>query len=127
MRNRADLESHKSRTSEGQQLTRELHSENMQLQASALKPDPTQDFVIQDWRCGMNRHEAAVESQKAETESLQRDFESTQNSLNNWEEANLTSVPGVYVNSVDIIGKQNFRTSNHSPSTSWRWPWASET
>ena len=102
MRNRADLESHKSRTSEGQQVTRELHSENMQLQASALEPDPTQDFVIQDWMFGMNRQEAAVECQKAETKSLQRDFESTQDSLNNWEEVNLTSVPGVYV--VNSVG-----------------------
>ena len=74
MRNRADLESHKSRTSEGLQLTRQLHSEIMQLQESAVQPVPTQDFVIQDLRFGMNRQEATIESQTTEIKNLQRDF-----------------------------------------------------
>ena len=72
-----------SRTSEGQQLMRELHSEMMQVQQSAVKPDPTRDSVIQDLRFGMNRQEATIESQKAQIKSLQRALESTQDSLSN--------------------------------------------
>ena len=45
----------------------------------------------------MNRQEATRESQKTQNKSLQRDFESTQESLNNWYEVNLSSNPGVYV------------------------------
>ena len=72
-----------SRTSEGQQLMRELHSEMMQVQQSVVKPDPTRDSVIQDLRFGMNRQEATIESQKAQIKSLQRALESTQDSLSN--------------------------------------------
>ena len=57
-RHRTDLESHESRTSEGEILVRELRTENMQLQASAVPPEPTRDSVIQDLRFGMNRQEA---------------------------------------------------------------------
>ena len=64
---------YKCRTSEGLQLVRELHMEVKQLQASAVPPDLTQDFVIQDWKFGMNREEATIESQKADVKSLQRD------------------------------------------------------
>ena len=72
LRNRTDLESHKSRTSEGQQLVLELRSEIVQLQASAVPLDLTRDL------------EAEIESQKTEVQSLPRDSEPTQDSLNNW-------------------------------------------
>ena len=93
----AELESHESRTSQGQQSIRELHSEIMQWQASSVQPDPSQDFVIQDMRSGMTRQEAKIESQKAEMKSLQRDVEATQDSLNHWDEVNLNLIQGVYV------------------------------
>ena len=67
-----------------------------------MPPDSTRDSVIQDVRFGMHRQEAKIESQKAEMKSLQRDSESTQDSLNKWDEVNLNSIEGVYVD--DSIG-----------------------
>ena len=60
---RADLQSHKSRTSEVKQFIREVHSENMCLQASAVPPG-THIFAFQGVSFGMNRQEAMIESQK---------------------------------------------------------------
>ena len=45
----------------------------------------------------MNRQEATRECQETQNKSLQRDFESTQESLNNWYEVNLNLNPGVSV------------------------------
>ena len=42
--NRTDLESRKSRTSEGQQIIRDLRSEVMQLKASTIPPNLTRNF-----------------------------------------------------------------------------------
>ena len=101
-RNGADMESSKSKTSEEQQFIRELQSEILQLQASAVPPDLTQYFVIQDMMYGMNRQEATSQSHKVEMKSLQRDLDATHDSLNNWDESNLDSTQGVYVG--DSIG-----------------------
>ena len=49
----------------------------------------------------MSRQEATIESQKAEIESLHRDSELTQDSLNNWDEVKFNSIQ-VYVD--DSIG-----------------------
>ena len=81
LRNQADLESHKSRNSEGRQLIRELRNEIMQLQESLVRPDPTGEFVIQDLRFGMDRRAATIGRQTAEIKSLQSDLEVTQESL----------------------------------------------
>ena len=97
-----DLESHKSRTSEGQQLIHELRSETMQLQESAVQPNPTQDFVTQDLKVGMHRQEATIESRNAEFQKLQIDFETTKDSLNSWDKVNVSSIRGAYVD--DSIG-----------------------
>ena len=96
------MEVHKSGTSEGKQLVRELRSEIVQLQALAVPPDPTRGSVIQDLRFEMNRQEAKKESQKAVFFSLRKDVESTQDSLNYLDEFNLSSIQGVYVD--DSIG-----------------------
>ena len=85
MRNRTDLESHKSMTSEGQQLFREFRSDIMQLQASAVPPNLTRGL------------EAKSESQKTEIQSLQRDSQSTHDFLNNWDGSNFNSIQGVCV------------------------------
>ena len=50
----------------------------------------------------MNRQQAMIESQKAEIKSLQGNLEATQDSLNDWDEGNLDSIEGVYVD--DSIG-----------------------
>ena len=42
--NRTDLESRKSRKSEGQQIIRDLRSEVMQLNASTIPPNLTRNF-----------------------------------------------------------------------------------
>ena len=97
-----DLESHISRTSEGQLLVRELRSEIMQLQAWPVPPDITRDLVIQDMGSGMTRQQPKTENQKAETHFLQRDQESTQDALNNLDEVNLHWTRGVYVD--DSVG-----------------------
>ena len=75
-----NLESHESRTSEGQQLVLELRSKVKQMRASAAR-----DL------------EAKIESQKSEIQSLQRDLQSTQDSLNSWDEVNLNWIQGVCV------------------------------
>ena len=62
-----------------------------------MPPNPTRDSVIQDVSFGMRRQEAKIESQKAEMKSLQRDSESTQDSLNKWDEVNLNSIEGVCI------------------------------
>ena len=95
-RNRTDLESPKPRTSEGHQLICELHSEILHLQASAVQPDPTPDFVIQDVRFGVRLQEAMIGSQKANIKSPQKDSEATQDSLNNWDEGDLHSIEAVH-------------------------------
>ena len=41
--------------------------------------------------------DAKIESQKTEIQSLQRELQSTQDSLNNWDEVNLISMQGVCV------------------------------
>ena len=50
----------------------------------------------------MHRQEAKVESQKAETKSLQRNLHSTQDSLNSWDAVKLSSIQDVCVD--DSIG-----------------------
>ena len=92
------MESHKTRTSEGQQLIRELHCELVEFTAAAVPPDLTQDVVVQDAKSGMTRQEAKIESQIAGITSIQGDLEATQDSLNN-----KTWVQGVYVD--DSIGE----------------------
>ena len=100
------MESHESRTSEGQQLIRELRSKVKQMKASAAR--------------GL---EAKIESQKSEIQRLQRDLQSAQDSLNSWDEVNLNWIEGVCVDEtvgiIDIIHQRNDRTSNHSPTISW--------
>ena len=49
----------------------------------------------------MTRQEAKIESKQTEIQSLHRDLQSTQDSLNNWDEVNLNSVEGVYVDDRD--------------------------
>ena len=58
LRNRTNLELHESRTSEGQQIIRELRREVVQMKASAVPADLT-------------RLEAKIENQKYEIQSLQ--------------------------------------------------------
>ena len=84
------------------ELIRELHSEIRHLEASIVKPDPTRDSVFQDLKFGMNRQEAKIESQKIKIQQLQRDLASTQDPLNKWDEVNVSSILGVYVD--DSIG-----------------------
>ena len=83
LKNWTNLEPHESRASQGHQIIRELLSEVMQMQASALSPNLTRDL------------EAKIESQKYEIQSLQRDVQTTQDSLNSWDEVNLNSIQGV--------------------------------
>ena len=45
----------------------------------------------------MRRQESTTESQKAETETLRRDSESTQDSLKNWDEVNLGQTYGQHI------------------------------
>ena len=52
----------------------------MQLQASAVQPDPTQYFVSQDMRFGIRRKEAVIQSQGAESTNFIKDLEATQDS-----------------------------------------------
>ena len=78
-------------------MIHEIRSESKLFQESAVKPDRTQCFVIQDLRFELNRQEAPIECQEAEVISLQSDSESTQDSLNKWDEVNRNSVRGVYV------------------------------
>ena len=52
MKTRTNLESHESRTPEGQQIVREIRNDIMELKVSAAPPDLTRDF------------EAKIESQK---------------------------------------------------------------
>ena len=78
--NRTNLESHESRTSEGQQLVLELRSKVKQMRASAAR-----DL------------EAKIESQKSAIQRLQRDLQSAQDSLNSWDEVNLNWIQGVCV------------------------------
>ena len=58
LRNRTNLESHESRTSEGQEIIRELRSEGLKMRASAVPPNLTRDL------------EAKIECQKHEGQSL---------------------------------------------------------
>ena len=74
LRNRTDLESHNSMTSEGELLVRELRIEMMQLQASAVPPGPTRNSVIQHWRFWMCRQEAQIKNQKAEIKKSSTKF-----------------------------------------------------
>ena len=67
---------------------------------------------------------AEIESQKTEIQSLQRDLESTQDSLNKWDEVNLNSLEDVYVDdsvgtSISSVSQPSCGTSNQSPTTSW--------
>ena len=62
------------------------------LQKSAVQSDITRSFVIQDLIFGMNRQEAAIESQKPEIKSRQRDLQATQDSLNTWDDGKLHSI-----------------------------------
>ena len=91
----------------------------MQLQASAVPPDPTRASVTQDLRAGMHRQEAKIGSHKAEIQSLQRDLESAQDSLNNWG-VNLNSIRGVYVDdsfgtSISSVSRITEPASSHIP------------
>ena len=47
-------------------------------------------------RFGIKRQEARIDFQKPDMKSLQRDLQTTQHSLNNWDEVNLNSFQGVY-------------------------------
>ena len=79
-RNRTNLQSRESRTSECQQIIRDLRSEVVHMKASAVPPNLT------------GRLEAKAESQTYETQSLPRNQQTTQDSLNNWDEVNFRSV-----------------------------------
>ena len=57
----------------------------LQMQESAVPPNLTRDL------------EAKIESQKHEIQSLQRKLQSTQGSLDSWDEVNLNSIQGVCV------------------------------
>ena len=61
-RDRSNFESHESRTSDGQQLVRELLSEVVHLRASAVPSNLTRDL------------EAKTENQKTQIQSLKRDL-----------------------------------------------------
>ena len=76
-RSRTNLESHESRTSEDQQIILDLRSEVTQLKASAVPPNLTRNL------------EAKIESQRFEISGLQRGLQTTQYSLNRWDETNL--------------------------------------
>ena len=56
-----------------------------QLRASALPPNLTRNL------------EAKIEGQKYEIQTPQRDLQTTRDSLNSWDEVNLTSIQGVFV------------------------------
>ena len=74
LRDRANKEPHKSGTSEDLQILRELRSEVMHMRASTLPPNLTRNL------------EARIESQTYEVRSLQRDLQTTQDSLHSWDE-----------------------------------------
>ena len=80
-----ELESHASTTSEGQPIIGKVRSEVVQVKASAVSQNLTREL------------EAKIESQKYEIQSRQRDLQSTQGSLNSWDEVNLSSTQGVCV------------------------------
>ena len=93
------VESHDSRTSEGQQLVCELRGEIMQLKASALPPN-------------LRDLEAQIGNQRTEIQSLQRDLQTTQDSLDSWDEVNLNSVQGVHVD--DSVGTSTSSVSRRT-------------
>ena len=57
----------------------------MQLRASALPPNLTRNL------------EAKIAGQRYEIQTPQRDLQTTRDSLNSWDEVNLTSIQGVFV------------------------------
>ena len=63
----------------------ELRSEVLQLKASAVLPHVIRDLEVK------------VENQQIEIQRLQRDQQTTQDSLNSWDEVNLSSIQGVCV------------------------------
>ena len=85
LRNRTNLESYESMTSQGHLIIRELRSEDMQMRASAVPPNLTRDL------------EGKIESQKYEIQSLQIILQTTQDSLNTWDEVNFNPTQGVCV------------------------------
>ena len=64
-------------------MIRELSSEILNLKASAVPPNLTRYL------------EAKTESQNYEIQSLQRDLQTTQDSLISWDEVNINSIQGV--------------------------------
>ncbi len=99
-RNRTNLESHESRTSEDQQVIRDLRSEGVHVRAPAVPPNLTRNL------------EAKMESQKCEIQSVRGDQPQFDSMCLCWWEC-------CYI---DIICQQNHGTSNQSSTTSWGWP-----
>ena len=79
-RNRTNLDSDESRTSESQQEVHELRREIMQMRAPALPPNLTRDL------------KAKIETHKTGIQSLQRDLQSMHDFLNSGDEANLNPI-----------------------------------
>ena len=114
LRDRANQESHKSGTSEDLQILRELRSEVMHMRASTLPPNLTRNL------------EARIESQTYEVRSLQRDQQTTQDSLHSWDEVKPHFVSSCLCLwkccNIDVIRQQNYGTSKQSSTTSCGWP-----
>ena len=83
LRTRTDLESHDSRKSEGTAMNSRVTQLNFAIDRDQLCSTriSLKSSVVQDMMFGMNRQEAMIESLKAEIRSVQRDLQSTQNSL----------------------------------------------
>ena len=88
LRNRTNLESHESRTSDDQQIVREFRSEvvQMKMEKHQLCRRISPEILRQ-----------RLKVKKTEIQRLQRDQQSTQDSPNSWDEVNLTSIQFVCV------------------------------
>ena len=93
-------------------IIRELRSEVLQLKPSAVPPNLTKNL------------EAKIESHKTEIQSLHRDLQTTQDSLNSWDEVKLNSIQGVCVDesvatSTSSVSSTTEPISHLSSTISW--------
>ena len=91
------MESHESKTSESELSVREFRGEIFAMASTSCAARSHRGF------CQSRHEEATSESQRRwRFEKLQGDSESSQDSLNNWDEMNLNTIQGVCVD--DSIG-----------------------
>ena len=84
----------------------------MQMKASAVPPHPVRDL------------EAKIESQRYEIQSLQRNLQTTQDSLTSWDEVDLKSIQGVRVDestatSTSSVSRITEPATCHLPQSWW--------